>query len=280
MLGTAFPAARLLLVELPGPWGRQALQESRLDPDIAAELQRRANAAGLRVQTIRRPGRTDNAAPAERAWALVDTRDGREGIEWGSVTHQSELLDIDLDAPVAGRAPDGPTYLVCTHGKHDPCCALRGRPVASALDVLRPDRVWECSHLGGDRFAANVLVLPSGLLYGQVLPVAAAEFVAAAEADEVVPGLLRGQVGLPPVGQAALAFAYEHLALRQRSAVRLLTVSEVHDAQATARLQGPHGVLEVAVAVERVKATGLTCANPRPNEFLRYRPTSIRPVLD
>jgi len=25
-----------------------------------------------------------------------------------------------------------PLYLVCTHGTHDVCCAVRGRPVAAA----------------------------------------------------------------------------------------------------------------------------------------------------
>ena len=40
--------------------------------------------------------------------------------------------------------------------------------------------------IGGERFAANVLVLPSGLMYGRVLPFAAREFIDAADAGEVV----------------------------------------------------------------------------------------------
>ena len=57
---------------------------------------------------------------------------------------------------------------MCTHGRHDACCAERGRPVAAALTAARPEQTWEVSHVGGDRFAANLLVLPEGLYYGQV----------------------------------------------------------------------------------------------------------------
>src|SRR3712207_7435783 len=68
----------------------------------------------------------------------------------------------------SGRPAERPVYRVCAHGGHEACCALRGRPLARALPADDPDDVWECSHLGGDRFAANVLVLPHGFYYGQV----------------------------------------------------------------------------------------------------------------
>jgi hypothetical protein len=167
---------------------------------------------------------------------------------------------------------------VCAHSKHDTCCALRGRPVAAALDAVRPGRVYECTHVGGDRFAANVLVLPAGLLYGRVLPFAAAEFVAAAEADEVVGALLRGRIGLPSTAQAALAFGYEHLAVRSRNALRVESASPIQDGLSVVRLAGPHGPVEVTVQVAKVPAVGLTCGNPRANQYLSYRPVTIRPV--
>jgi hypothetical protein len=272
LLGTAFPAARLLLVEQPGPWGHGGLRESRFDRSVALALEQRALAAGVRVLTIRRPGRTPRGT--RRRWALADSRDGSTWLRWGSYGADCELLDVPLDGS-AGESDDAPLYLVCAHSKHDTCCALRGRPVAAALDQQRPGRVWECSHVGGERFAANVLVLPSGLLYGRVLPFAAAEFVAATEAGEVVGALLRGRIGLAPTAQAALAFAYEHLALRRRDALRVLHASPVSDGQAHVRLAGPHGVLDVTVRVDRVAADGLTCHNPRPNAYLAYHPVRI-----
>jgi Sucrase/ferredoxin-like len=274
MLGTAFPADRLLLVEQPGPWGERGLRDSRFGTD-AGPLLDRAAAAGVRVQAIRRPGRTPR--DAARCWAFVDTRDGHESVRGGSYASAAELLDLPFDGS-AGAPDDQPLYLVCAHSKHDTCCALRGRPVAAALHELRPGRVWETSHLCGDRFAANVLVLPAGLLYGRVLPFAAAEFVAAAESDEVIGALLRGRVGLPSAAQAALAFAYDHLALRRRRDLRVSSSAPAVDGVSVVRLHGPHGELDVTVQVERVDAAGLTCHNPRPNRFLVYRPVGIAPV--
>jgi hypothetical protein len=274
MLGTAFPAARLLLVEQPGPWGERGLRDSRFGPD-AADLEEYAARFGVRVQAIRRPGRTPRDAP--RHWALVDTRDRRESLRWGTYATPADLLELPLDG-APGTPDDDPLYLVCAHSKHDTCCALRGRPVAAAIGALRPGRVWETSHLGGDRFAANVLVLPVGLQYGRVLPFAAAEFVAAAEAGEVIGALLRGRVGLPAPAQAALAFAHEQLALRRRRDLRVESASPIQDGTSVVRLHGPHGPLDVTVQVEKVAAPGLTCHNPRPNQYLAYRPVAIVPV--
>jgi hypothetical protein len=61
----------------------------------------------------------------------------------------------------------------CTHGTRDKCCAKFGRAalkefrnVAKQIDV--PLEVWESTHLGGDRFAANALVFPHGYMYGRI----------------------------------------------------------------------------------------------------------------
>ncbi len=273
-LGTAFPAARLLLVEQPGPWGESGLRASHFGP-LAAVVEARANAAGMRLEAIRRPGRTPR--DAVRRWAIVDTRDGRQRVRWGQYRDPNELLDLDLADP-PGYDDVDPVYLVCTHGKHDTCCALRGRPVAAALHEVRPGRVFECSHLGGDRFAANVLVLPAGLLYGRVLPFAAPEFVAAAEAGEVIGALLRGRIGLPSLAQAALAFAHEHLAVTRNGELRVVSTGGVVDGMARVRLRWPRGDLDVTVRVELVAADALTCHNPQPNRYVAYRPVSIEAV--
>ncbi len=269
MLGTAFPATRLLLVEQPGPWRRAGLRGSRFDHATAGALEARAADAGLRVLAIRRPGRTPRGA--RRHWAIADCRPGHESLRWGGYGADAELLELPLDGS-AGTPDEAPIYLVCAHSKHDTCCALRGRPVAAALAQERPGRVWECSHVGGERFAANVLVLPGGLLYGRVLPFAAHEFVEATEAGEVVGALLRGRVGLKPVAQAALAFAYEHLAIRRSDALRVISVRAVNERESAVRIRGPHGLIDVTVRVERIRADGLTCSQPGPGAYFAFRP--------
>lgn len=276
MLGTAFPAGRILLVEQPGPWGPAGLRESRFDPRIASELEQRAAAGGIRTLAVRRFGRTPRGTV--RKWGLVNCRPGHEVQRWGTYTDDAELLDLPLDGSV-GACDSLPTFLVCAHSRHDTCCALRGRPVSEALSQLRPGRVWECSHVGGERFAANVLVLPTGLLYGRVLPFAAQEFVDAAEAGEVVGALLRGRVGFVPAAQAAMAFAHEQLALRMVSEVRVVGVRRPEGEPIVVRLDTPHGVVDVTVVVERTEPAKLTCRATGPSAFLVHRPVGITSVI-
>jgi Sucrase/ferredoxin-like len=190
MAGSAAPAAGFLLVEQPGGWGRQALTSSRLDPRVGAALSARAIAVGLRVLLIRRPGR--HQAPVRRSWAVVSARPGREATWWGRFGADDELRSLPLDGS-AGTRSTAPFYLVCTHGRHDQCCAIEGRPVAEALNRLRPGSAWECSHVGGDRFAANVVAMPHGVYYGRVEQARAADLVTAHERAEVVPDLVRGR---------------------------------------------------------------------------------------
>ncbi len=257
IFATASPAHGFLLVEQPGAWGRQALTESRLDAAVGAELGRRAVAASLRLVLIRRPGR--NPARALRSWALVDSAPGRETIAWGQFGADSELLDLPLDGS-AGEVSREPCYLVCTHGRHDACCALRGRPVAAAFAQERPGAVWECSHVGGDRFAPNVVALPEGLYYGRVAPADAASIVAAHERSEVVLDLLRGRTAFRPAIQAAQHFARQQLGATSIDDLAPIGESVERDDLVSVRLA--HGSAEIGVTVRHAvgESSGLlTC---------------------
>jgi hypothetical protein len=266
LIATAAGASRWLLVEQPGPWGRDALTQSRFDPVAAAELARRSRAEGVRLLLIRRPG--DRLADSGRRWAYVDGRSGREGLWWSVRARDADLLDAPWDGSV-GEPASGPVYLVCTHGGHDACCALRGRPLARSLPVEGPAAAWECSHLGGDRFAANVVVLPHGFYYGQV-PGDGAELVAAHEAGRVALPWLRGRSGLPMPVQAAQHAARSELGLLgvddlAPRGVAALTPPGAAVERWRVTLAGPDG--DLAVTVEsRPAATSarLTCRAQHP----------------
>ena len=277
MLGTGFPAARLLLVEQPFPWGFEGLRTSRFDPATALAVEARCREVGIRVQAIRRPGRS--VQRAHRRWAIVDTRSPTPTTRWGEFTEDEELLELPLDGSLGTPDPD-PLYLVCTHGKHDPCCAQRGRPVLAELAVARPGRAWQASHLGGCRFAPTVLVLPLGLMYGRVPPAAAPQLIAAAEAGEVFTPLLRGRIGVPPAAQAAIGFAHQQLAIPGSRDISLVSTTPVDGGAVLVRLLTPAGLVDVTVQRERVDAAELTCAAPGPSWFVAHRPVAIEPADD
>lgn len=257
MPGTAAPGAGFLLVEVPGPWGRQALTSSRLDPEVGSAVSARAIALGLRALLIRRPGR--HPTPTRRAWALVHSRPGRELSWWGEVDDDAELATLPLDGSVGTPSYD-PFYCVCTHGRHDTCCAVDGRPVAAALARLRPESVWECSHVGGDRFAANVVAMPHGLYYGRVGVERAAELMAAHERGDVLPDLLRGRTTLPPAAQAAVAHVREVLDEPRIDALSTAGTLHLGDGRWQVRVRAATRTLMVSVRAGAGQDPGmLTC---------------------
>ncbi len=257
MAGTAAPAAGYLLVEQPGGWGRQALTSSRLDPAVGWDLSRRAIRQGLRVLLIRRPGR--RPMPPRRAWAVVSSRPGREAAWWGDFGADDELRTLPLDGS-AGTQSDAPFYLVCTHGRHDTCCAVEGRPVAEALARLRPAAVWECSHVGGDRFAANVVAMPHGLYYGRVAPGRAGDLVAAHERGEVLPDLLRGRSTTTPAAQAAVAHVRSELGEPAIDALTPAGTLHLGDGRFQVRLRRqPRNLIVTVQAGARPEPGLLTC---------------------
>lgn len=224
LAGTAAPAAGFVLIEQPGPWGRLALVESRLDAAVGAAVGSRAVAAGLRTLLIRRPGRWSEGAGANRRrWAVIHSKPGQESITWGTFDADSDLLDVPLDRSASSAYE--PVYLVCTHGRHDACCAIRGRPLAAGLERRLPGAVWECSHMGGDRFAPNLLALPHGFYYGRVDEEAAHEVLDAHARDEVALPWLRGRTTFAPPAQAAQQLARLH---RNEKAINALTPQAVH----------------------------------------------------
>ncbi|MFI9007641.1 sucrase ferredoxin [Actinosynnema sp. NPDC053489] len=208
--GTAATAAAWICLEQPGPWGRDALTQSRLDPVLGAELGRRAADAGVRVLLIRRPGRhADTHHDGPRRVYLAATAPGRSWLERADVADPAVLLDVDLAALAAGEPAglgvreDGPLLLVCANSRRDVCCALRGRPLAEALAARRPDAVWECTHTGGHRFAPTGVLLPTGYTYGRLDAGFAERLLDDAARGRVVTDRCRGRSAHAPVGQVA-----------------------------------------------------------------------------
>lgn len=210
LAGTAGFGERWFLVEIDGAWGAHAFFQSRLDPELGRQLVRRIEGAGMRPLAIRRTGRRTDERRAQRQWrwAIVDARPGSESVRWGRVDDPADLLEVPLDGST-GVPSDAPVVCVCTHARHDQCCAVRGRPVVTALAKRYPDETWECSHLGGDRFAATLIVFPEGLLYGRMTASEAPAIVEAHARGELEPRWLRGRTSLTNVMQAAQAYARE-----------------------------------------------------------------------
>lgn len=126
-----------------------------------------------------------------------------------------DLSPLRRGESVGGDPIDGLRWFVCTHGKHDPCCAKYGRPVARALDARWPEQSWETSHIGGDRFAGNMLILPLGIYYGRVEPDQAVSLIERLGAGELSLAHFRGRTCHPFDVQAAEWWVRERRGLLQ-----------------------------------------------------------------
>ena len=179
LVGTASRVQRWLVVEQPGAWGAEALVESKLDRSTAAAAldaaARRAPASGCCWPA----GPASVAATASRRVFLAHTGAERRWIEQlvvcrprpgGAARHRPRRARLPRPAgprragparrstscaPTAGTTRAAPTSAAPSSGR----CVEAGAP-----------DVWECSHVGGDRFAANVVCLPDGVYYGRVEP--------------------------------------------------------------------------------------------------------------
>lgn len=211
LAGTAPSEIDWLFVEHPGPWGRKAVAESTLPDRVRDHL---LGLSGVRVQLVRRHGR-ENAVSSQ---VRVFTASLGEHVEV-----RSTMLDDIRDLPsldltdrtdrTALTAYDAPLWLVCTNGRRDVCCAELGRPVAAALAARWPDATWETTHLGGHRFSATLLALPSGLTLGRLDAESAVRACEDVEAGRVPTMFTRGRAGRSGAEQVAELYLRDQLGL-------------------------------------------------------------------
>jgi Sucrase/ferredoxin-like len=295
--GTASRVRGWVLLEQPGPWGPEAVVESQLDRDLAHALHRAAEAARLRLLLIRRSGRrggppVGRGGPGDRRGGppvgrgagqpttcfLAHTSRRDRWLERRRLDDPAELLELDMAKVTAGERPgfgepvsEG-VYLVCTNGRHDRCCATYGRPLALALAEGHGDLVWESSHVGGDRFAGNLVCLPSGHYFGRVGP---------GEAERVLGLHRKGVIDLdhyrgccidPPTVQAAEWFARRATGLLGIGDLDLLGRERL-EAEVEAvrfRLAGAGTVRVLLRAGRADDPRPLTCHSTRPESPLRF----------
>lgn len=272
LIATASLVSSWLLIEQPGAWGPDALSDSGFPLAIADELEQRAG--DTRILLIRRRSES-NEEPV-----FFTAHSGGEGSAPRLVStpmpDPSVLLDIDFDAlanadPGPGTVVDHPIYLVCTHGRHDICCADQGRPLYRALSDVRPDRTWEVSHLGGDRFAGNLLVLPRGDYFGRLKPDDAEPLASAYESAMLDLVHHRGRSVHPRLIQAAERFVRAAEGLNGFDDLTLTRYRRFDHDRAEVAFAGPDGPITAEVAAhDHPELEYLTCRAEQPGRPVDY----------
>jgi hypothetical protein len=168
LAGTASTIRHWLLIEHAGPWGRDGLLDARLPDGLGRELRILEDRTGARVLLIRKPHRVPEYDDGTVLCFAADAADAWLGFTaLGTI---EDALELDPRDRSSFAGSPHPLFVVCTHGRRDPCCAERGRPLVERLAASFPDLTWESTHVGGDRFAGNLVAFPHGLYHGRVEP--------------------------------------------------------------------------------------------------------------
>jgi hypothetical protein len=227
LTGSAAHAPTWLLVEHPGPWPATAPKDVTWPDDLGAELTDRADRLGIRLGLIRRPDRSAAHRRSTTDVLMVHTGPDRPWLRRLRLPDPVELLALDLQGLADGRAPyqderNGPVLVVCAHGSRDACCARVGRGVAAALADRFGEAVWETTHLGGHRFAANLACFPHGLVFGRVDAGNATAIAEAYHHGRITLEHYRGRSCWPGPVQAAEQWLRGKLNVTEIDAVRVL----------------------------------------------------------
>jgi hypothetical protein len=272
---TASRVDHWLLLEYRGGWRRNVLGGSLLSRDLKAHLREQLAALEhARLLFVRKPERR---ADSGRRVFLVRSVPGAETLRSLEVDHQEDLRQIDLAAALTaapGTPVDGPLYVVCTHGKRDACCARYGRPLYDAiLARAEPERVWQSTHVGGDRFAGNVVLLPHGLYYGRVDPADVDRVLAAHGAGRLDLDGYRGRSAYSFSVQAAEQTIRESTGLLGVDDLRLLGVEQAGGGESVVRFEAPGGAIHEidVVAMLEDEPAYLTCDSAEPRRARRCR---------
>jgi hypothetical protein len=172
LAATASRVDRWVLIEYRGLWDRDVLGGSLLSAPLKQHLREQLARLGhSRLLFVKRPERRSHK---RRMLYVGSCRPGEERFYALEFDHHDDLLGFDfagalLDGGTPGVPVEHPLYVVCTHGKRDRCCAKYGRPLYDLLKrKVDPAWAWQSTHVGGDRFAGNLVVLPEGLCFGRV----------------------------------------------------------------------------------------------------------------
>ena len=284
LAGTASRIDNWILLEYRGLWDRDVLGGSLLSAELKAHLRSQLQTLGnARLLFVKKPERR---AHGRRRLFFGTSRPGEERFFGLEVDHQEDLVGFDFAGALAGKATPGvpvehPLLVVCTHGKRDRCCAKYGQPL---YDTLRreadSDWVWQSTHVGGDRFAGNVVALPQGLYYGRVEPGDVAALLAAHAAGRVDLERYRGRSAYSFPVQAAEHAVRESADLLGIDDLAPVGCERLEPGAWRVRIRTAAGELYEADVVEEHadEPSYLTCGAGEPKRACLYAATAVRPV--
>ncbi|MBV7327540.1 hypothetical protein KFU94_04615 [Chloroflexi bacterium TSY] len=260
IFGTAVSETTIwLALEYPYAWGAKALAECALESDVKSHLENwQEQIPGVRLQMIKRDSLSTSTPDVvyqlpeqEISFFVGLVHEESSRLFRFSLNKYSDLLDIDLVSLISGGGQsaylvsqgkaleiEDSLYLVCTNGKRDRCCAKWGLPIYHEFADLLPDAAWQTTHIGGHRFAATMVCLPSGVVYGRLQP-GEARKVVDADLNGAIYRLdrYRGRSCYNQIVQAAAYYLHRETGSLQLETLRFINLASTEENQWTVRFE-------------------------------------------
>ncbi len=291
-IGTATRADSWLLIEYTAVWERSEIESSYLPSEVKDWIEQ-IKLHNTQTRFIKHTSRKSD----EITVFFVMTLEQRQAIYRFQFACYEDLLTLNLAALRAGAQCyepyryQAPLFLVCTHGKHDACCAKFGMPVYHEFERLAGEYTWQSSHVGGDKFAANVICFPYGIYYGRVAVSEVGAIIATCKASQLYLNRYRGRSCYPPIVQAADYLLRVQTERTDLAAFRLASVEQEPDgAYWICFADRQCGIKHYLLLQERIseKTAYRTTCHPEGKHILRsyqlryyevLEPGHVRPVL-
>ena len=182
LAGTVKPTDTFFLIQTNmsefGGWQHGIVKKAGDSGVFAPIIQHLMRAPRAKILFIRRP------ASEGKNFFIAQTNQKQPRIYHAALSDYERLLCLDMNS-LGGDLPprfnqDGKNddmteldalYIVCTNGRHDPCCAARGTPFYQALSrYAGAEKVWQTTHIGGHHLSATMIAFPQGIVYGHLDP--------------------------------------------------------------------------------------------------------------
>ena len=175
-----------ILIEYRGLWAHDAVDGSTLSGELKAHLRaERTRLPHARILFVRRAERRGR----DGLLGLRRPHDGeRRPIRRLELERHDDLIGVSTRRPPARPSITRSSSSARTASTTAAAPSTAARSTTRCCEQVEDGWAWQSTHVGGDRFAGNLVVLADGVYYGRVEP---------SEAWPVLEAALDGRVHLP-----------------------------------------------------------------------------------
>lgn len=277
LVATAPHMTTWFLLEYPGRWMSRAVKDNDLPEPVKSRLDSYLRfIPQSRLLLIRQRPRLVSGG---LRFFVARTHADRQALYEFVLDDYEALLELDLGAIAQGDASyeayrrARPLFTICMHGRRDRCCPLFGLPVHVEMMQHGGPAVWQSSHIGGHRFAPNVISFPQGAVYGRVPPQRARALMNDCRDGLVTPDLLRGRACYEAPIQAADVYLRQATGARELDAFTLRGVDADARGAWTVTFAAKSGMLHHLRVVEEPADFAIygSCGDDAPKETTVFR---------